>query len=141
MRNVFGQKGYVEQKVDIDEETLTKIAQMTGGKYYRASNTTLFRKIYDEIDQLEKTEVEVKKYQRYRELYPWFILAGTVLLLFAINFTLQLIVLQQPQLQQPQLQQQRRLGFRSSTERYGRRCHQQDSVCPADPVPLRNRQH
>ena len=81
---VFGQKGYVDQKVDIDEETLTKIAQMTGGKYYRASNTTGFRKIYEEIDQLEKTEVEVKKYQRYRELYAWFILAGTVLLLLEI---------------------------------------------------------
>ncbi len=82
--NVFGQKSYVEQKVDIDEETLTKIAQMTGGKYYRASNTAGFRKIYEEIDKLEKTEVEVKKYQRYRELYPWFILAGTILLLMEI---------------------------------------------------------
>lgn len=82
--NVFGQKSYVEQKVDIDEGTLQKIADMTGGKYYRASDTASFRKIYDEIDRLEKTEVEVKKYQRYRELYPWFILAGTVLLLLEI---------------------------------------------------------
>jgi Ca-activated chloride channel family protein len=80
----FGRKGYVEQKVDIDEETLTKIADMTGGKYFRASNTAGFRKIYEEIDQLEKTEVEVKKYQRYRELYPWFVLAGTVFLLLEI---------------------------------------------------------
>jgi Ca-activated chloride channel homolog len=82
--NVFGQKGYVDQKVDIDEETLTKIAQMTGGKYYRAQNTSGLRKIYDEIDQLEKTEVEVKKYQRYRELYPWFALAGLMILLLEI---------------------------------------------------------
>ncbi|HTG45869.1 MAG TPA: VWA domain-containing protein, partial [Verrucomicrobiae bacterium] len=82
--NVFGQKGYVDQKVDIDEETLTKVAQMTNGKYYRAENTSALRKIYDEIDQLEKTEVEVKKYQRYRELYPWFVLGGLVLLLFEI---------------------------------------------------------
>jgi len=82
--NVFGQKSYVEQKVDIDEETLTKIAQMTGGKYFRAQNTAGLRKIYDEIDQLEKTDVEVKKYQRYRELYAWLILAGIVLLLFEI---------------------------------------------------------
>jgi Ca-activated chloride channel family protein len=79
--NVFGQKSYVEQKVDIDEETLTKIAQMTGGKYFRAENTAGMRKIYSEIDKLEKTEVEVKKYQRYRELYPWFVLAGLVIVL------------------------------------------------------------
>jgi len=80
----FGRKAYVEQKVDIDEEMLTKVAQMTGGKYFRAQNTTGLRKIYEEIDQLEKTEVEMKKYQRYRELYPWFILGGLVILLLEI---------------------------------------------------------
>jgi Ca-activated chloride channel family protein len=80
--NVFGQKGYVDQKVDIDEETLTKIAQMTGGKYFRAANSAGMRNTYAEIDRLEKTEVEMKKYQRYRELFPWFILAGLVLVLF-----------------------------------------------------------
>ena len=64
-QNVFGQKGYIDQKVDIDEEMLTKIADMTGGKYFRAENTAGFRRIYDEIDQLEKTEIEVQKYQRY----------------------------------------------------------------------------
>jgi Ca-activated chloride channel family protein len=79
--NVFGQKGYVDQKVDIDEETLTKIAQMTGGKYFRAENSAGMRNTYAEIDRLEKTEVEMKKYQRYRELFPWFILAGLVLVL------------------------------------------------------------
>jgi len=83
-RDMFGVKRYMEQKVDIDEEALTKVAGMTGGKYYRAENTAGLRKIYEEIDQLEKTEVEVKKYQRYRELFPWFILAGTLILLLEI---------------------------------------------------------
>ena len=73
-QNVFEQKGYVDQKVDIDEEMLTKVAEMTGGKYYRADNSAAFRRIYDEIDKLEKTEVEVEKYQRYRELFPYFVL-------------------------------------------------------------------
>lgn len=82
--NVFGQKAYMDQQVDIDEETLTKVAQMTGGKYFRAENSAGLRKIYEEIDQLEKTEVEVKKYQRYRELFPWFVLAGLALLLMEI---------------------------------------------------------
>ena len=69
--NVFGQKGYIDQKVDIDEEMLTKVAEMTGGKYFRADNSANFRKIYDEIDKLEKTEVEINKYQRFRELIPF----------------------------------------------------------------------
>lgn len=79
--NVFGQKSYMEQAVDIDEEMLTKVAQMTGGKYYRALNTAGLRKVYDEIDQLEKTDIEVKKYQRYVDLFPWFLMAGLVILL------------------------------------------------------------
>jgi Ca-activated chloride channel family protein len=83
-QNVFGQKGYIDQKVDIDEEMLTKVAEMTGGKYYRADNSAAFRRIYDEIDKLEKTEVEVEKYQRYRELFPYFVLSGLVILLLEI---------------------------------------------------------
>jgi Ca-activated chloride channel homolog len=82
--NVFGQKGYIDQKVDIDEEMLTKVAEMTGGKYFRAENTAGLRKIYDEIDKLEKTEVEINKYQRFRELYPYFVLAGLAILLLEI---------------------------------------------------------
>ncbi len=82
--NVFGQKGYIDQKVDIDEEMLTKVAEMTGGKYFRAENTAGLRKIYDEIDQLEKTEVEINKYQRFRELYPFVALAGLVILLLEV---------------------------------------------------------
>jgi Ca-activated chloride channel family protein len=79
--NVFGQKVYTDQQVDIDEETLTEVAKKTGGKYYRAENTEGLRKIYAEIDQLEKSEVEVKKYQRYTELFHWFVLAGLFFLL------------------------------------------------------------
>jgi Ca-activated chloride channel family protein len=82
--NVFGQKGYIDQQVDIDEETLNKVAEKTGGKYYRADNTAALRKIYEEIDQLEKTEIEMKKYQRYRELFAWFVLGGLAILLLEI---------------------------------------------------------
>ena len=83
-QNVFGQKGYIDQKVDIDEAMLTKVAAMTGGKYFRAENTAGFRKIYEEIDQLEKTDVETEKYQRYRELFPYFVLSGLAILLLEI---------------------------------------------------------
>lgn len=68
-RDVFGRKVYQLVPVDIDEETLTKVAQMTGGKYYRADNAERFEAIYSEIDKLEKSEAEMKKFAHHRELY------------------------------------------------------------------------
>jgi Ca-activated chloride channel homolog len=73
--------GYQMMPVDIDEETLQKISQMTGGKYYRADNSKNFEAIYAEIDKLEKTEAEVKKFARHRELFAWLIPPGLALLL------------------------------------------------------------
>ncbi|MFN7141660.1 MAG: VWA domain-containing protein, partial [Limisphaerales bacterium] len=55
-RDFFGRPMYHNLPVDIDEETLQKISEMTGGRYYRADNTETLRKIYAEIDQLEKSE-------------------------------------------------------------------------------------
>ena len=52
--------------------------------YFRTDNTEALRKIYEEIDKFERTEAEVKKYQRYRELFKWFVLAGLTLLLLEI---------------------------------------------------------
>jgi len=80
----MGQKVYRRQPVDIDEETLTAIADKTGGRYYRADNAERFRSIYEEIDQLEKTEAEVQKFTQYEELFPWFLTAGFCLLLLEL---------------------------------------------------------
>ena len=80
-RDMFGRKVYQMIPVDIDEDTLTKIAGMTGGKYYRADNAEHFQEIYAEIDKLEKSEAVVKKYTEFNELFKWFILAGLSLLL------------------------------------------------------------
>ena len=73
--------GYQMVPVDIDEETLQEIAKRTGGRYYRADNAERFRQIYAEIDRLEKTEAEVKKYARHQELFGWLLAAGLALLL------------------------------------------------------------
>ncbi len=70
--------------VDIDEETLQKIAQQTGGKYYRADNAENFQAIYAQIDKLEKTEAQVKKFAHHRELFAWIISPGLGLLLLEI---------------------------------------------------------
>ena len=80
-----GQKvGYQNVPVDVDEDTLQKIADKTGGKYYRADNAENFKAIYAEIDKLEKTEATIKKYSHYNELFPWVVAAGLALLLAEI---------------------------------------------------------
>ena len=80
-----GQKvGYRNVPVDVDEDTLEKIAQMTGGKYYRADNAERFRQIYAEIDKLEKTEAIINKYTQFKELFPWFVACGLALLLVEV---------------------------------------------------------
>ncbi len=76
--------GYRPMQVDIDEDTLQQIARLTGGKYYRADNAQRFQEIYAEIDRLEKTEAEVKKFAEHKELFQWFVGGGMALLLLEI---------------------------------------------------------
>lgn len=81
MNPFTGRKEYVPVPVDIDEKTLQAIADKTGGKYFRADSSDTLRQIYDEIDRLEKTEIEMKKYVRRFELFWVFAAAGIFLLL------------------------------------------------------------
>lgn len=76
----FGRKVYVNMPVDVDEDTLTKVAETTGGRYFRATDTESLRNIYAEIDQLETTSQEGLQYLDYDELYVWFGLAALLLL-------------------------------------------------------------
>ena len=70
------------RQVEIDENLLKDIATATGGKYFRATDNESLEEIYDEINKLEKTEVEEFKYYRYEEKFrPWILLAGVLLLL------------------------------------------------------------
>lgn len=82
--DAFGMKHYRMVPVDIDEETLKSIASMTGGKYYRADSAENFAKIYAEIDALEKTDVEVKKYVQVDERFAWAVVPALLLLLLEI---------------------------------------------------------
>ncbi|MCL4706702.1 VWA domain-containing protein [bacterium] len=65
---IFG-KRYVPMPVEIDEASLTRIAEMTKGKYFRATDRQSLEKVFAEIDQLEKTKIEVKQFTRYKELF------------------------------------------------------------------------
>jgi Ca-activated chloride channel family protein len=76
----FGRKVYRQVPVDIDEDTLTQIAERTGGKYYRADTTKTLRAIYAEIDRLEKTEMETAKYASWEELMGYAAVPAVVLL-------------------------------------------------------------
>ena len=87
---IGNQYKYDWAEVQIDEETLMKIAEETGGKYFRATNAEKLAGIYEEIDELEKTRFNVLKYQRKTEVYlPFLIIAIAGLLLEkALQFTL-----------------------------------------------------
>lgn len=79
-RNAEGEpiaQGYAE--FPVDEETLQEVATLTSGKFYRATDTERLKAIYDEIDNLEKTEVELQQFSRYEELYAWPLALGFLL--------------------------------------------------------------
>lgn len=76
----FGRR-LVNVQVDLDEETLTKIAKLTGGKYFRATNRDELVDIYDQIDALEKTKIEAETYVEYTDHFVWFALPALGLLL------------------------------------------------------------
>ncbi len=70
--------------VDLDEKTLTAVAEMTGGKYYRATDNRKLKTIYKEIDLLEKTKIEVIAYKRYSELFGGWLTAGLIALMLEV---------------------------------------------------------
>ena len=77
--------------VNIDESLLNYLSQETGGRYYRATSKTELEKIYDEIDRLEKTKIEVKTFKRYSEEFRPFLIIG--ILLITLTYILQKSVL------------------------------------------------
>ncbi len=80
--NADGSFRYGMREVEIDESLLKSIAETTGGQYFRATDNEKLEAIYEEINKLEKTEVEEFKYYKYEERFrPWVYLAGVLLLL------------------------------------------------------------
>jgi len=84
VKDFFGNTVYQPIEVDIDEDTLIKIADMTGAKYFRATDTESLRKIYKEIDNLEKTAIEEKGYLEYNELFNIFLISALLVLILDI---------------------------------------------------------
>ena len=69
-------RGYIRN--EIDEETLKSIAERTDGKYFRATNISGLEQVYATIDKLERTEIEIKEYTRYKELFGWFLIPALI---------------------------------------------------------------
>ena len=76
VKDSLGRLLYQQVRIDLDEKTLQSVAEATGGRYYRATDTERLREIYSEIDQLEKTKIETNLYVQYTELFTPFVLAA-----------------------------------------------------------------
>jgi Ca-activated chloride channel homolog len=76
----FGNRKIVRAKVDIDEETLKRVAQMTGAQYYRATDTDSLERIYSDINKLETTTRKIKKFEHRNEMFLWAALAALLLM-------------------------------------------------------------
>jgi Ca-activated chloride channel family protein len=80
--SIFGGTEIVYQESTLDEETLRQVADITGGQYFRAEDTAGLKSIYDEINTLEKSQVEVQVFNQYTELVALLLLPALVILLF-----------------------------------------------------------
>ena len=87
-QDAFGRKVKRYQPIHskINEELLGKIAQTTGGKFYRASTTDALKGVFSEINDLEKTKIDVSKFTRYTELFPTYL--AIALMLYIASFVL-----------------------------------------------------
>ncbi len=90
-QDFFGRTHYVQMPVEIDEETLQHISDITDGKYFRATDNNKLRQIYAEIDELEKSKINVKEFSRKEEEFLPFAIAALVLLV--LEFVLRRTVL------------------------------------------------
>lgn len=79
--DMWGNISFQPMKVEIDEEVLQQIAEKTGGRYFRATDKAKLKAIYDEINELEKTKVDVENFTRYEERFAPFALLALALLL------------------------------------------------------------
>jgi len=77
----FGRRRIGMAKVDVDEDTLRKIADETGGKFFRATDTDSLKKVYGEIDRMEKTTRAVKRFEHHRDVFALAVLPAMVLML------------------------------------------------------------
>ena len=77
-------KQYVTMDSEFDESTLKRIAQTTGGQYFRATDNTSLKQIYEQIDQMEKTKLRVREYSKHTENFMPYLIAALICLLLEV---------------------------------------------------------
>ena len=82
--DAWGRQVIQKVQVDVDEESLQEIAEITSGRFFRATDNKSLKEVYREIDALERTEIEVTEYQNYTELYSWFTIPAAFASVFFI---------------------------------------------------------
>jgi Ca-activated chloride channel family protein len=83
-----GNSHIIMARVDVDEKTLQTVADLTGGKFYRATDTDSLQKIYDQINTFEKSAQTVQKFEQVEELYSWVLIPSLILLALGLMFQL-----------------------------------------------------
>ncbi len=84
IQDALGRTMYRNVELEFNEDTLKQIADVTKGKYFQATDTDSLKRTFAEIDQMEKTKIQVTKTSEYRDLFPWFLVAGFGLLALEI---------------------------------------------------------
>ena len=79
-KDAYGQTHIVMVPSDVDEDTLSKIAEMTGGQFFRATDTEKLNETYAQIDRMEKTTHTIRRYEHVSELFAWAVVPGLLVL-------------------------------------------------------------
>lgn len=82
--DIFGRQGYRQVQIDLDEDVLREMAKVSQGQFFFAGDSETLRQVYQEIDRLEKTEIERVGYQEFTELFPGFLIVALVWLLIEV---------------------------------------------------------
>jgi hypothetical protein len=90
VRDMFGNTTYQQVLVTVDEAQVRRVAEIGGGKFYRATDSESLRNIFSEIDQLEKVPVEAQRSRSFRELFYWPLNIGMALTAFSLMWSLSL---------------------------------------------------
>jgi Ca-activated chloride channel family protein len=88
VQDQFGRTIYAMIDCDVDEPGLKQLAKIGNGEFYRATNAKALEEIFHQIDQLEKSTIEVSEKKKVHDLFPWFLVAGIILLGLNIVFDL-----------------------------------------------------
>lgn len=88
VKDMFGNTVYQQVLVSVDESQTRKVAEIGGGKFYRATDSAALKNIFEDIDRLEKVPIEAQRSRQFRELFLWPLAAGCACILASLSWAL-----------------------------------------------------